>query len=169
MEAFDCRLPRDPIRTQARNSIMRSSDVSRREFHQLAAAAFGGLLAGASVSRTATGAEPPGKKDPRKPLLLQEPHVCRGLNASCKGEVGGKKNECAGMSHCATAEHHACNGMNDCAGLGGCGAHPGENKCKGMGSCAVPLEAKAWKSARMNFEAAMKKAGKKSGQAPKAS
>ncbi len=147
---------------------MRSSDVNRREFHQLAAAAFGGLLAGASVTGNAVGAEQE-KKDPTKPLLLQEPHVCRGLNASCKGEVGGMKNECAGRSHCATAAHHSCNGMNDCAGLGGCGAHPGENKCKGMGSCAVPLEAKAWKTARKNFEAAMKKADKPFGPAPKAS
>ncbi len=147
---------------------MTSKDIRRRDFHQLAAAAFGGLLAGAYVSDRAAAAEPKKKKDPAKPLLLQEPHVCRGMNASCKGEVGGMKNDCAGRSHCATTGHHACNGMNDCAGLGGCGAHPGENKCKGMGSCAVPLEAQAWKTARKNFEAAMKKAGKSFGPAPKA-
>jgi len=35
-----------------------------------------------------------------------------------------------------------------------------------MGSCSVPLEAKTWKKARANYEAAMKKAGKKFGAAP---
>ena len=49
----------------------------------------------------------------------------------------------------------------------GCGEHPGENQCKGMGECAVPLSDKAWAKARKNFEAAMKKAGKKFGDAPK--
>jgi hypothetical protein len=57
--------------------------------------------------------------------------------------------------------------MSDCAGLGGCGEKPGENKCKGMGECAVPLSDKAWAKARKNFEAAMTKAGKKFGDAPK--
>lgn len=148
---------------------MRPSDVSRREFNQLAAAALGGLLAGASAASTAAQAAEQAKKDPTKPLLLQDPHVCRGLNATCKGEAKGKKHECAGQSNCAMADAHTCKGTNDCAGLGGCGEHPGENKCKGMGSCAVPLSAKAWPKARKNFEAAMKKAGKKFGPAPKAS
>ena len=76
------------------------------------------------------------------------------------------KNDCAGQSQCATAKAHTCGGDNDCAGLGGCGEHPGENKCKGMGECAVPLSDKAWDKARKNFEAAMKKAGKKFGDAP---
>jgi hypothetical protein len=35
-----------------------------------------------------------------------------------------------------------------------------------MGECAVPLSDKAWAIARKNFEAAMKKAGKKFGDAP---
>jgi hypothetical protein len=58
--------------------------------------------------------------------------------------------------------------MNDCAGTGGCGEKPGENNCKGMGECAVPLkDDKTWEKARKNFEAAMKKADKKFGDAPK--
>jgi hypothetical protein len=36
-----------------------------------------------------------------------------------------------------------------------------------MGECAIPLKDKAWKQARKNFEAAMKKAGKDFGDAPK--
>jgi hypothetical protein len=57
--------------------------------------------------------------------------------------------------------------MNDCAGEGGCGEHPGENECKGRGECAVPLSDKPWAKARKNFEAAMTKAGKKFGDAPR--
>ena len=139
--------------------------MDRREFHKLASAALGGLMAGASLARAAD--DKPAKKDPKKPLLLQEPHLCRGLNATCKGEAHGKKNDCAGQSHCNAAPEHECKGQNDCVGLGGCGEKPGENSCKGMGGCAVPLEDKAWTKARKNFEAAMKKAGKKFGPAPK--
>jgi hypothetical protein len=56
--------------------------------------------------------------------------------------------------------------MNECAGEGGCGEHPGENKCKGMGECAVPMSDKTWAIARKSFEAAMKAANKKFGDAP---
>ena len=35
------------------------------------------------------------KKDTKKPLLTQEPNVCRGLN-TCKNLAKGKKNDCAG-------------------------------------------------------------------------
>ena len=145
---------------------MQTPDLNRREFTKLAAAAMGGLLAGVSAIRAAED-DKPKPKDPKKPLLLQEPHICRGLNPTCKGEVKGKKNDCAGMSHGPTVKEHKCKGMNDCAGESGCGGHPGENQCKGMGECAVPLSDKAWAKARKNFEAAMKKAGKKFGDAPK--
>jgi hypothetical protein len=144
---------------------MRPSDLNRRQFSQLAAAALGGLLTGVGVGVARD--KDPKKKDPDKPLLLQEPHICRGLNPTCKGEVRGKKNDCAGQAYYATVKSHKCKGMNDCAGTGGCGEHPGENKCKGMGECAVPLSDKAWAKARKNFEAAMTKAGKKFGPAPK--
>jgi hypothetical protein len=143
---------------------MQVPDPNRREFSTWAAAAVGGLLAGLSVGRAAD--KEPAKKDPDKPLLLQEPHVCRGLS-TCKGEAKGGKNDCAGQGDCATAKAHVCKGHNDCAGLGGCGADPGENKCKGMGGCEVPLKKETWTKARANFEAAMKKAGKTFGDAPK--
>src|SRR5215469_292207 len=141
--------------------------MDRRQFHKLAAATLGGLVVGARLAAAEDKEEEPQKKDPEKPLLLQEPHICRGLNPTCKGEVKGKKNDCAGMSHGPTVKEHKCKGMNDCAGESGCGEHPGENQCKGMGECAVPLSDKAWAKARKNFEAAMKKAGKKFGDAPK--
>ncbi len=140
--------------------------MNRRDFTRLTAAALGGVLAGARLAAAQDKAAKPKKKDPAKPLLLQEPNICRGLN-TCKGKGKGGKNDCAGMGACATAKAHTCKGDNDCAGLGGCGEHPGENKCKGMGGCNVPIMDKGWAAARKNFEAAMKKAGKKFGPAPK--
>ena len=137
--------------------------MNRRDFTRLAAAALGGALAGA---RLAAAQDKPKKKDVSKPLLLQEPNVCRGLNA-CKGKGKGGKNDCAGMGQCATAKAHTCGGDNECAGLGGCGDTPGENKCNGKGDCHVPLSDKAWAKARKSYEAAMKKADKKFGDAPK--
>jgi hypothetical protein len=140
--------------------------VNRRDFTRLAAAALGGMVAGARLAAEDKKEEKPKKKDVNKPLLLQEPNICRGLN-TCKNKGKGGKNECAGQGQCATAKEHTCGGDNDCAGLGGCGEKPGENKCKGMGDCHVPLTDKAWEKARKSYEAAMKKAEKKFGDAPK--
>jgi hypothetical protein len=137
--------------------------VNRRDFSKLAAAALSGMVAGAKLTRAD---EPPKKKDIAKPLFLQEPHVCRGLN-TCKGKGKGGKNDCAGMSDCATAKESTCAGDNDCAGVGGCGATPGENKCEGMGGCHVPLQKSAWDKARKSYETTMKAADKKFGPAPK--
>ena len=105
------------------------------------------------------------------PLLLQDPHVCRGIN-TCKNKgKPGTTNECAGQGHCNTVKSHSCQGMNDCKGHGGCGENPGENDCKGKGGCAVPLDAgkkMTWQKARKRFEELMKKAGKTYGDAPAA-
>lgn len=145
---------------------MDQNGLSRRQFTKLTAAAVGGLLAG--VNSTLAEDKKPTKKDPKKEGFpwLQDPHICRGLNHHCKEEVKGKKNECAGQAMYPTVKEHKCKGMNDCAGEGGCGEKPGENKCKGMGECAVPLSDKASGIARKSFEAAMKKADKKFGDAP---
>src|SRR5262249_18064719 len=141
------------------------SAMNRRDFNRLAAAALSGVVAGASLIRADDKKEEPKPKDPKKPALLQEPHVCRGLN-TCKAKGKGGKNECAGQGACSTAEAHTCGGDNECAGLGGCGAMPGENACKGKGKCHVPLEDEAWAKARKRFEAEMTKAKKKFGKAP---
>jgi len=146
---------------------VKSSKLSRREFSKLTMAAFGGVVAGTALSGTKSYAD--------ASELTKEPHVCRGLN-TCKGQGACKTakndckghNECAGIGKCASAKAHSCGGSNDCSGQGGCGANPGENSCKGEGKCAVPLKEKAWKAARANFEAAMKAAGKKFGDAPAA-
>jgi hypothetical protein len=164
------RLHRRPTSFTRSFKSRESSSMNRRDFQKLAAAAMSGLMAGASLASAAekkAEKKAAKKKDPAKPLLLQEPHVCRGLN-TCKGLGKGGKNTCAGAGECATAKAHDCSTDNDCAGLGGCGQHPGENKCKGMGGCHVPLESGAWAKARKSFEAAMKKAGKQVQPAPKA-
>jgi hypothetical protein len=150
--------------------------LDRRALNRLAFAALGGLAAGAVVgcggNTPTTAPDDKDKKDKKDkeadalPRLLQDPHVCRGIN-TCKNK--GKKdttNECAGQAHCATVKAHDCNGMNACKGEGGCGEHPGENECKGKGSCEVPLSAKTWPKARKRFEELMTKAGKKFEKAP---
>jgi hypothetical protein len=139
--------------------------MNRRDFHKLAAAAFGGMLAGANLAHGDEKKEVK-PKDEKKDPFLQEPHICRGLN-TCKAKGKDGKNECAGQSACATTEKHTCSGDNACRGLGGCGEKPGQNACKGKGECGVPLDEKAWKKARMRFEEVMKKEGKKFGDAPK--
>jgi hypothetical protein len=139
---------------------MDQDNLNRREFSKLTMAAFGGLVAGAALSRI----QPAAAVEP-KSKLLEGPNVCRGLNHSCKNHKGGN-NACAGQGACHTVPAHTCNGANDCKGQGGCGAKPGENDCKGQGACAVPLMDSAWKKARANFEAAMKAANKKFGPAP---
>jgi hypothetical protein len=151
---------------------MNDQTFNRRDLCRLALAALGGLTAGALVGcsggNTPTAADKD-KKDQEAdatPRLLQDPHVCRGIN-TCKNK--GKKgttNECAGQAHCATVAAHDCNGMNDCKGQGGCGEHPGENECKGKGGCEVPLSDKTWPKARKRFEELMARAGKKFGDPP---
>jgi hypothetical protein len=143
--------------------MMDDSKLTRRDFQRLTAAAFGGVVGGSLMLRHAVAADDTPKS------LLEEPHVCRGLN-TCKGKGGcgatKGKNNCAGQGGCATAMKHDCKGQNTCKGEGGCGEKPGENSCKTKGSCAVPLKDKTWAKARANFEAAMKKAGKEVGPAP---
>jgi hypothetical protein len=144
-----------------------SKSFNRREMNRMALAALGGLTAGSILGCTGGAKQPKADESAdATPRLLQDPHVCRGIN-TCKNK--GKKgttNECAGQAHCATVAAHDCNGMNDCKGQGGCGEHPGENTCKGKGGCEVPLSDKTWPIARKRFEELMTKAGKKYGEAP---
>jgi hypothetical protein len=155
---------------------MSDTFLTRRALHRLALAALGGLTTGAVVgcgggTTTTKGSDANKDKSDKDadalPRLLQDPHVCRGIN-TCKNKgKKGSTNECAGQAHCATVKAHDCNGMNDCKGMGGCGEHPGENECKGKGGCEVPLSDKTWPKARKRFEELMAKAGKKFGDAPK--
>src|SRR5260370_8343196 len=78
--------------------------LNRRALHRLALAALGGLAAGAVVGCSKPSANAPTAADKDKqaeatPRLLQDPHVCRGLN-TCKNK--GKKgttNGCAAQTH----------------------------------------------------------------------
>jgi hypothetical protein len=149
--------------------------LNRSTLQRLAFVALGGLTAGVLTGCAGSPTtKPPTTAEKDKtdktadatPRLLQDPHVCRGIN-TCKNK--GKKgttNECAGQAHCATVAAHDCNGMNVCKGQGGCGEHPGENECKGKGGCEVPLSDKTWPKARKRFEELMTQAGKKFGDAP---
>ncbi|MEK6248831.1 MAG: hypothetical protein N2C12_11670 [Planctomycetales bacterium] len=135
------------------------SDLNRREFAKLTAAALGGVVAGAAASQVAL-ATTTADDNP----LLSGKNVCRGLSPSCAGHE--KSDKCAGQNSCYTANKHTCHAANDCKGQGGCGDNPGENACKGKGECGVPLNDTAWKKARANFEKVMDTAGKKYGDAP---
>ena len=156
---------------------MERDAMNRRDFHQWTMAALGGIVAGSAVGcnppadDAATGSGSvsgtPANPADEDNLLLQEPHVCRGLNM-CKGQGAGGENDCAGQGACASVAQHDCSGQNECAGQGGCGSNPGQNDCKGQGGCHVPLMDHAWDTARKNFEAAMQQAGREVGAAPAA-
>jgi len=133
-------------------------NVSRRDFGKLAAAAFGGVVAGSVLGSKLLSAD-----EAKKPAAAAkaDAHACCGLNA-CKGQGKGGDNACAGQGGCATTEAHSCAGSNACKGQGG----TADNGCKGKGSCAVPIKGDGWKKARAHYEATMTKAGKKFGAAP---
>lgn len=157
---------------------MHHDGLDRRDFHKLTLAALGGVLAGATagcggaaqqtgpaaVPATTTAATTKELSEVEQ-LIIDEPHVCRGLN-SCKGLGRGKDNDCAGLGVCATMADASCGGNNACKGQGGCGELPGMNSCEGKGACHIPLMEPAWDKARAAFESAMKKSGKKFGIAP---
>jgi hypothetical protein len=163
---------------------MNNHTMNRRDLMRLLVAALGGLVTGAyagctgkpgSDGKPAGGRRPSADNVPpadtpdgaeNQPRLLQDPHVCRGIN-TCKNKgKPGTTNSCAGEAHCATVAAHDCNGLNDCKGQGGCGEHPGENECSGKGGCAVPLSDKTWPKARRRFEELMTKSGKNYSDAP---
>ena len=125
---------------------MASSEIDRRTFNQLTAAALGGIaagsLAGCGGTKPAVGPATTAAADA---------HLCRGLN-DCKGKGKGGDNACRGQGGCATAKEHACGGKNECKGLGGCGGSEGANDCKGKGGCHVPLMPNAWKKLHDKLE-----------------
>lgn len=145
---------------------MSENSMSRRDFSQLMAAAFGGLLAGSYLSGCSTsgqsGSEEAGEG------AQGDMHACRGLNG-CEGQGAGGNNACAGQGGCASAAmHHECMGHNACKGQGG-GEHAGENACRGQGGCAVPIDNDAgWQAARERFEQQMQTEGVSVGAAPAA-
>lgn len=173
---------------------MKKTDLSRRDFNRLSAAAFGGVVAGSlagcgdgdggdadgtgggdGAAATGAGDAPPQTTDPTAgetpaaehdvAFLMEEPHVCRGLN-TCENKGASGENACAGQGTCATATAHTCHYQNECKGQGGCGDFPGQNACSEKGECGVPLSSGAWEKARAAFEAAMADADNAVGAAP---
>lgn len=137
---------------------MPGRSLSRRDFERLTLAALGGLTVGCQEA-----AKPVETAKADVNPLLEEPHVCRGLN-TCKGHGS---DTCAGLSQCATeSAKHICGTSNACKGQGGCGQNPGENDCKGKGGCSVPLMEEVWGKTRKRFEELMAKEGKQVGPAP---
>lgn len=138
---------------------MSQHELDRRQFHQLTAAALGGLVAGATLGC--------GNSQPvaSAPAGGTDKHLCRGLN-ECKGQGAGGKNDCRGQGECATVEHHSCGGDNTCKGLGGCGPSVGANDCAGKGGCKVPLMESAWDTMRKRLEDKWTGAAQKFAPAP---
>jgi hypothetical protein len=161
-------------------------ELSRRGFHKLATAAFGGVLTGAlsgcgdqAGKPQATGSQAASKSTAAAPAAATTGaavagattvalHACRGLN-ECKAQGKDLKNACAGQGNCFTVTHE-CSEKNDCKNQGGCGGTNGFNDCKGKGGCGhFPIDSAAtWKKARDHFESRMKLAGKTVGPAPAA-
>jgi hypothetical protein len=138
------------------------SEIDRRTFHQLAAAALGGIAAGTLAG--CGGAKPAAGTGT---TAAADIHLCRGLN-DCKGKGKGGENSCRGQGACATAAESSCGGKNECKGLGGCGANVGANDCKGKGGCHVPLMEGAWNKLHAKLEAEWKAKKLDYGPAPAA-
>jgi hypothetical protein len=140
------------------------SNLTRRDFTKLAAAALGGVVTGTMIgcgdkksdSKSSAGSDTKGgsgeagaKTD--EGFLLTGKHVCKGLNM-CMNKGKSGKNDCAGQGTCHSAAEHTCHKKNDCKGEGGCGATAGINACKTQGGCDVPLKPDTWKKVRAKFE-----------------
>lgn len=141
---------------------MAAHDLDRRRFHQLTAAAIGGMVAGAAL-----GCGQPKEVGKAPAAADKDKHLCRGLN-DCKGLGLGGKNDCRGQGECATVAHHDCGSHNTCKGLGGCGETAGANECAGKGGCHVPLMDSAWETVRAGMENKWKTAKQEYGTAPAA-
>ncbi|QDU97941.1 hypothetical protein [Lignipirellula cremea] len=147
---------------------MSPSDLNRRQFNRLSAAAMGGLLAGGVLGCSSEPAKDPKTADATPAAGdAKGKHLCRGLNA-CKDQGATGKNACRGQGACATYEKHSCAGENACKGQGGCGENPGLNECKGKGGCDVPLMETAWDVVRKRLVAQWEKEKLAFGEAPAA-
>lgn len=132
---------------------MERTNLNRREFHTLAAAAVGGAITGSLAGCGKTKKTDGETKSPDGKVAAnpKELHLCKGLN-TCEGKGADGKNSCKGRGSCATYKHHACAGDNDCKGQGGCQGKVGTNECKKKGGCNVPLNDDAWKEAKAAFD-----------------
>jgi hypothetical protein len=136
---------------------MEKSQLHRRDFNRLTAAALGGMMAGA-VAGCGPSSDSDAASDSTENQSTAGKHLCRGLN-ECKEQGADKENGCRGMGTCATYAHHECGLKNACKGQGGCGEEVGTNACKGKGGCSVPLMDHAWDEVREKLVAKWKQGG----------
>jgi hypothetical protein len=142
-----------------------NSEIDRRTFNQLTAAALGGIAAGSLAG--CGGDKPAAKPAGTGTTAVADVHVCRGLN-DCKGKGKGGENTCRGQGACAAAKKHDCSGQNECKGQGGCGESAGANECKEKGGCHVPLMPHIWTKLHDKLEAEWKAKKLDYGKAPAA-
>lgn len=174
---------------------MKRIELSRREFHRLTVAAFGGVVAGTAIgcgnngndagsgrdegttagdATTAdldTAADDSPRDGEQEPVGGERPefNACLGLNQCKQSGKNAGEHDCAGQGACATAKSHDCATKNECKYLGGCDGKPAANDCRGQGGCQMPLEPfgdEPWQQARTAFEKRMKEAGVTVGAAP---
>jgi hypothetical protein len=125
---------------------MKRPELNRRDFNKLAAAAFGGVVAGTAIGCGGKSESKSGNAGD-----VAEKHICKGLN-TCKGKGADGKNDCKGKGTCATVAKHECGTKNECKGQGGCGDNAGKNECKEKGGCAIPLMDEKWKEVKAAFD-----------------
>lgn len=132
---------------------MKKTDLSRRDFNRLTAAAFGGVVAGtfAGCSNEGGGAAPTDGTTEADISATDPANNGTGTGESEEGGgesaeneetaslLMGDKNVCRGLNIC---KGHGAGGENSCAGTGACAtitAHKcaGNNECKGQGGCGA--------------------------------
>ncbi len=98
--------------------MKRSTRILGSSTGLLAAAAFAGLISGASIH--ASAATTPGISHPVKASVIGKAGVnARGLDgASTQHDCSGK-NDCKGQGGCKSGDQ-GCKGKNTCKGKGGC-------------------------------------------------
>jgi hypothetical protein len=112
---------------------MKKTDLSRRDFNRLTAAAFGGVVAGTFAGCANEGSDP-APADPA-PVPGTEPEAtepAEGGTTAAEGE-GGEPAAGEETASLLMGEKHVCRGLNKCKGAGG----GGENACAGTGACAT--------------------------------
>ena len=66
------------------------------------------------------------------------------IGAAVAGLAAGSRLDAAATEEGDSGAKHACKGMNECKGQGGCktgdNGCAGKNSCKGKGGCAVPVK-----------------------------
>lgn len=117
---------------------MKKTDLSRRDFNRLTAAAFGGVVAGtfAGCANDDGGSTAPtedGVPIPTDGDVGSETGEPEGSGTTSVQREGGEQAVGEETISLLMGEKHVCRGLNQCKGAGG----GGENACAGTGACAT--------------------------------